>query len=304
MAVILQQVVGAAHGNRFYPTLRASRGRTTSTRSRRCAPRTASSPSLWGSAKPWWPAGRACGSVRRHPLHPCSSRRCGRARQLAARLSTRCRCTTGGRSRRDARRSARAVRSRRAERDGTLAAVGVHLVAENDVVSTTASRARGAARHLRADSQAPAASRWPRCSICCCGISADGTSAPVEIEFALALDPRARRAHVRVPAAAAARRCRAKRAELQFDDVEPDALICQSGSVLGNGRLEVCDVVVVDFHRFDRGRSVDVAREVARFNAELVARGVALLLIGVGRWGSSEPFLGIPVSWDEISGAR
>jgi hypothetical protein len=80
--------------------------------------------------------------------------------------------------------------------------------------------------------------------------------------------------------------------------------VCQSGSVLGNGRLEVFDLVVVDFHRFDRGKSQDVAREVARFNAELVRRGVPYALIGVGRWGSSEPFMGIPVSWEEIAGAR
>ena len=79
---------------------------------------------------------------------------------------------------------------------------------------------------------------------------------------------------------------------------------CQSGSVLGNGRLDVRDLVVVDFHRFDRGRSQHVARDVARFNADLVRRGLPYVLIGVGRWGSAEPFLGIPVSWDEIAGAR
>ncbi len=36
----------------------------------------------------------------------------------------------------------------------------------------------------------------------------------------------------------------------------------------------------------------------------LSARGVPYLLVGVGRWGSTEPWLGIPVEWDEISGAR
>ena len=61
---------------------------------------------------------------------------------------------------------------------------------------------------------------------------------------------------------------------------------------------------MVDFHRFDRGRSQDVARDVSRFNADLVRRGAPYVLIGVGRWGSAEPFLGIPVSWEEIAGAR
>jgi hypothetical protein len=43
---------------------------------------------------------------------------------------------------------------------------------------------------------------------------------------------------------------------------------------------------------------------VARVNRALVAARVPYVLIGVGRWGSAEPFLGIPVSWDQISGAR
>jgi hypothetical protein len=93
--------------------------------------------------------------------------------------------------------------------------------------------------------------------------------------------------------------------DLQVGPVDPESLICRSGNVLGNGRLEhVTDVVVVDFHRFDRARSVRVAREVAQLNAELVARGTPYVLIGVGRWGSNDPWLGIPVKWDQIAGAR
>jgi hypothetical protein len=75
--------------------------------------------------------------------------------------------------------------------------------------------------------------------------------------------------------------------------------------VLGNGVLDqLHDLVVVDFHRFDRSRSRAAAAEVARFNAQLTAAGRPYLLIGVGRWGSTDPWLGIPVRWDEIAGAR
>src|SRR5262249_2550433 len=127
-------------------------------------------------------------------------------------------------------------------------------------------------------------------------ISAEGTSAPVEIEFAIRLSrtrgEKSQFGFLQLRPLALSREA----AALQFDDVDPSALVCQSGSILGNGRLELLDLVVVDFHRFDRGRSQDVAREVARFNAELVTRGVPYGLIGVGRWGSSEPFMGIPVS--------
>src|SRR5580698_7891839 len=93
--------------------------------------------------------------------------------------------------------------------------------------------------------------------------------------------------------------------ELRMEDVKPERLICQSSKVLGNGRiLDLRDVVVVDLHRFERGRSQEVAEGVAQLNAKLSENGVAYLLIGVGRWGSNDPWLGIPVEWAEISGAR
>jgi CheY-like chemotaxis protein len=87
-----------------------------------------------------------------------------------------------------------------------------------------------------------------------------------------------------------------------FDDAD---LVCRSSSVLGNGELShIRDLVVVDLHRFERGRSAEVAQEVAHFNAELVAQGTPYVLIGAGRWGSKDPWLGIPVTWDQIAGAR
>ena len=93
--------------------------------------------------------------------------------------------------------------------------------------------------------------------------------------------------------------------DLVLEDVQPEQLICQSSKVLGNGRIEnLHDVVVVDSQRFERSRSQEVATAVARFNRRLNEENRPYLLIGVGRWGSTEPWLGIPVEWDEISGAR
>jgi CheY-like chemotaxis protein len=93
--------------------------------------------------------------------------------------------------------------------------------------------------------------------------------------------------------------------DLALDDVQPEQLICQSSKVLGNGRIEnLYDVVVVDSQRFERSRSQEVAKSVAQFNRMLQGKNRPYLLIGVGRWGSTEPWLGIPVEWDEISGAR
>ncbi len=91
--------------------------------------------------------------------------------------------------------------------------------------------------------------------------------------------------------------------ELRIEDVDPSRLVCQSSKVLGNGRIhDIHDIVLVDYHRFERARSRDVAQWVSYMNGKL--ENTPYLLIGVGRWGSNDPWLGIPIDWDEISGAR
>ncbi len=93
--------------------------------------------------------------------------------------------------------------------------------------------------------------------------------------------------------------------ELELGELDPAALLCRSVKVLGHGIAGgLHDVVVVDFLRFDRSRSREAAAAIARFNARLVEERRPYLLVGVGRWGSTDPWLGIPVTWDEISGAR
>ena len=93
--------------------------------------------------------------------------------------------------------------------------------------------------------------------------------------------------------------------DLDVDEIHPELLLCRSPRVLGDGKVDsLRDVVVVDFHRFERSGSAEAAEAVGRFNAELSKRQRPYLLIGVGRWGSRDPWLGIPVTWDQIAGAR
>jgi CheY-like chemotaxis protein len=135
-------------------------------------------------------------------------------------------------------------------------------------------------------------------------ISREGVDGPVEIEFAATLAPHGRGPHVfsvlQLRPLASAK----EGVAVEIGDLDPADLLCVSDRVAGSGRLEVHDLVVVDSQRFERRRSRDVALDVARFNARLSSAGVPFVLIGVGRWGSADPFLGIPVSWDEINGAR
>jgi hypothetical protein len=92
---------------------------------------------------------------------------------------------------------------------------------------------------------------------------------------------------------------------LEIKEPDADEVLCRSSAVLGHGRIgDLRDLVVVDYHRYDRLRSVEVAEQVARMNAELLREGIPYLLVGVGRWGSMDRHLGIPVTWNQIAGAR
>ena len=94
-------------------------------------------------------------------------------------------------------------------------------------------------------------------------------------------------------------------ADVELTGVDPEQVFCESPAVLGHGRVDtLLDWIVVDRNEFQREQSPECAADVARFNAQLKAEGRPYGLIGVGRWGSTHPWLGIPVKWEDISGAR
>jgi hypothetical protein len=88
------------------------------------------------------------------------------------------------------------------------------------------------------------------------------------------------------------------------DLVDP-ACVVASTAVLGNGRIDsIADIVYVRRDRFDPAQSRAVAADVAELNARLVEEHRHCVLIGFGRWGTSDPWLGIPIEWSNISAAR
>jgi CheY-like chemotaxis protein len=92
---------------------------------------------------------------------------------------------------------------------------------------------------------------------------------------------------------------------LKLEETDPAKILCQSSQVLGHGVIEgIRDIVTVDYPNYDRSASREVAAEVAALNATLLKENRPYLLIGMGRWGSLDPLLGIPVTWEQIAGAR
>lgn len=87
--------------------------------------------------------------------------------------------------------------------------------------------------------------------------------------------------------------------------VVPEETLLYSTNTLGHGKIEnIRDVVYIKTESFSASNNPLIAREVEDINKKFVATDDNYLLIGPGRWGSSDPWLGVPIKWTHISQAR
>ncbi len=78
---------------------------------------------------------------------------------------------------------------------------------------------------------------------------------------------------------------------------------CRSNQAMGNGRRkDIRDMIYVKSDVFDKNATVQIAEEIDQINAGLQAEKHPYLLVGPGRWGSADRWLGIPVRWRNVSG--
>ena len=129
-----------------------------------------------------------------------------------------------------------------------------------------------------------------------------GVGGPVELEFAVNLESEPKRfAILQLRPYGAGREAE----PVELDIRQRDELVCYSTQAMGNGLIRgLYDVVYVKPDTFDAARTRQIAQEIGRFNDALRAENRPYLLIGLGRWGSTNPWLGIPVNWPQIAGAR
>ena len=100
--------------------------------------------------------------------------------------------------------------------------------------------------------------------------------------------------------------------------VPDDDCLLRSHNAIGNGIItDITDVVYVKTDAYQPSQNPSIAEEIERINRSFLATGTSpdangdtsvqaasYLLIGPGRWGSSDPWLGIPVKWPHISAAQ
>lgn len=88
-------------------------------------------------------------------------------------------------------------------------------------------------------------------------------------------------------------------------NIPDDRLLLKSNTALGHGNIDNVDTIVyVKPQNFSSSNNPRIAREIESLNRRMVADGISYILIGPGRWGSSDTALGIPVKWPDISAAR
>ncbi|HEX9834673.1 MAG TPA: hypothetical protein VGA66_16605, partial [Mycobacterium sp.] len=131
-------------------------------------------------------------------------------------------------------------------------------------------------------------------------IGEQALGAAVEIEFAMTFHP-TRFGFLQVRPMAVSHDV----VEVRDEDLQGDDVLLASETVLGNGVIEnIGDIVYVKPETFEARHTPQVAQELERINRDLIKLRRPYLLIGLGRWGSSDPWLGIPVNWGQISGAK
>jgi len=131
-------------------------------------------------------------------------------------------------------------------------------------------------------------------------VSQEALNAPVEIEFAVTFDP-LRLGFLQVRPMVVS----SDEISISDEELSGERVIVASRKVLGNGAVDtIQDIVYVKPQPFEAQHTPRIASELEAVNRTLLDAGKPYLLIGFGRWGSSDPWLGIPVNWGQVCGAK
>ena len=130
---------------------------------------------------------------------------------------------------------------------------------------------------------------------------------PVEIEFAVNFDSKGEKpplfAIIQIRPIVISQ----EQSQITWDESEIDKedIFIRSKNALGNGVFNnIKDIIYVKPDVFNPSKTVEIAREIGKINKKLSEKQDPYVLIGPGRWGTQDKWLGIPVVWSEISGVQ
>jgi len=92
---------------------------------------------------------------------------------------------------------------------------------------------------------------------------------------------------------------------IDVEGVVKEHLLLYTKNGMGNGLIEhIKDVIYVDKKLFDKSKTNEIALEIEALNKKMIDKKLDYILIGPGRWGTRDPWIGIPVNWTQISKAK
>ena len=192
----------------------------------------------------------------------------------------------------------------RAEKDGTLSFVGSTYSRENDTISDTLSFPG-----LRLVSFAPVLKYglFPLADIIkdIFVLLKNAFGSEIEIEFAVNI-PVDRKKEIefyflQVRPMVSGRELQ----DVRVNDYSDQETLCKSRHTIGNGICQdICDIIFVDPDQFDLGKTPIIASEIGALNQLLFNEERKHILFAFGRLGSSDPWLGIPLTWSQMSQAK
>ena len=93
--------------------------------------------------------------------------------------------------------------------------------------------------------------------------------------------------------------------EVNMDEIDKSHILLYTEKSMGNGMINnIKDVIYVDKDIFDKSKTLEIAAEIDAFNDEMISRNRQYVLLGPGRWGSRDRWIGIPVTWPQICNAK
>ena len=92
--------------------------------------------------------------------------------------------------------------------------------------------------------------------------------------------------------------------KIDYDKINRENIILKASSALGNGHFKLDHVLFVKPDTFAKNKTRQIANEISDINMKLLKDNKFYILMGPGRWGSTDPWLGIPVNFSDISAAQ
>jgi hypothetical protein len=93
--------------------------------------------------------------------------------------------------------------------------------------------------------------------------------------------------------------------DVDMSKIRDEEILLYSEKEMGNGMIDnIHDVVFVDPETFDKSSTIEMAEEMEKINSEMIRENKNYILIGPGRWGTRDKWIGVPVVWPQISHAK